>query len=95
MAADPSPSHRTGALRAAIVHKVRVTLGHFAVLEASVQAVVVLVALTSATLVQARGATSAALQRFLDAVVQLRTVHAGAVMLAQAQSQAEEKQSTC
>lgn len=45
VAADPAPSYGTGTLGATIVNKVGVSLGHLAILEASTDAVVVLVSL--------------------------------------------------
>lgn len=45
VAADPAPPYGTGTLGATIVNKVGVSLGHLAILEASTDAVVVLVSL--------------------------------------------------
>ena len=58
MTADPPSSAGTGALGASKVHKVGLSLGNFPLAEAGVDAVIVLVPLTGASLVNARGTAS-------------------------------------
>lgn len=94
VAADPAPSQGARALSAAVVYKVRVALGHLAVLESGVDAIVVLVALARAAPLQARDTTAGGLQHFFNAVVQLGTVGAGAVGLAQANTRAVKEECT-
>jgi hypothetical protein len=83
LTADPPSSAGTGALGAPKVHKVGLSLGNFPLAEACVDAVIVLVPLTGASLVNACGTARTHLQHFLNAILQNGTVHAGAVLLAQ------------
>lgn len=93
VAADAAPSYWAGALGAAIINKVRVSLLHFAILESSINAVVVLVAFTRASYLQTRGTASPTLQNFFNTVLQLGTVDGRAVGLAQAHTQVEIQKS--
>lgn len=81
LAADLASSLGARALSASKVHKVRLPLGHLAIDEAHVDAVIVLVAFTRAAVLQARGTALAGLQHVLDAVVQRLALCARAVPL--------------
>lgn len=93
VAADAPPSRRAGALCAAIVDKVRVSLWYFTILEASIDTVVVLVTFACASFLQAGSTTGASLQCFFNTVFQLGTVDTCAVTLAQTHAQVEKKES--
>ena len=89
LTADPPSTAGTGALGAPKVHEVGLSLWNFPLAEAGVDAVIVLVPLTGASLVDACGTARTHLQHFLNAMLQNRTVHAAAVLLAQADIQVE------
>lgn len=81
LAADLAAAWRAGALSAAKVHKVGLASRHTAAHKASLQAVIVLVALAGTALLHARGTTGARLQRLLYAVLQWQALDARAVLL--------------
>lgn len=81
LAADLTPSLGARTLSASEVHKVRLPFGYFAIDEAHVDAVIVLVAFTCAAMLQTCGAALTRLQHVLDAVVQGLALHACAVPL--------------
>lgn len=92
LAADLAASLGARALGAAEVHEVGLSLGHLAVDEAHVDAVVVLVALAGAAVLQARGAALAGLQHVLDAVLQGLALGSRAVPLGPAAARAQQRQ---
>lgn len=91
LAADLSPSLWTGAFGAPKIHKVRFPLWNFPLLETCLDAVIVLVSLTGTASLDAGRTAGAALQDCLDAVLQIGTIHTGAVFLAQTHVGAQKR----
>lgn len=81
LAADLTPSLGARTLSASKVHEVRLPFGYFAIDEAHVDTVIVLVALTCAAVLQTRGTALTRLQHIIDAVVQGLALHTCAVPL--------------